>query len=110
MAHSKNTANGTVLSAKVYVSVNWLWIILPAALVVLSVAFQLLTILTNKRQRLQLWKTSLLAVLFHGLDSWTSVDDKHATMSQMERRAQSLEVELKTPGDGKCLILERYSS
>lgn len=108
MAHSNTTANGTVLSAKVYVSVNWLWIILPAALVVLSVVFLLLTILTNKRQRLRLWKTSLLAVLFHGLDGWTSVDDKHATVSQMERSARSLEVELKTPGDGKGLMLERY--
>lgn len=108
MARSNTTANGTVLSAKVYVTVNWLWIILPAALVVLSVAFLLLTILTNRRQRLRLWKTSLLAVLFHGLDGWTSMDDKHATVSQMERTAQSLEVKLKTPGDGKGLMLEKY--
>lgn len=108
MARSNTTANGTVLSAKVYVTVNWLWITLPAALVVLSVTFLLLTILTNRRQRLRLWKTSLLAVLFHGLDGWTSMDDKHATVSQMERTAQGLEVKLETPGDGKGLMLEKY--
>ncbi|KAL4887793.1 hypothetical protein BDV59DRAFT_196983 [Aspergillus ambiguus] len=87
MAHSNTTVNGIVFSAKVYVSVNWPWIILPAALMVLSVAFLL-----------RLWKTSLLAVLFHGLDGWTSMDDRHATVSQMERTAHSLE----------SLLLEKY--
>ena len=107
MAHSNFTVKGTVFTAKLFVSVNWPLITLPAALIVLSVIFLLSTILTNRRQRLRLWKTSLLAVLFHGLDGWTSVDDRNATVSQMERTAHNLDVELKSPGDGKSLMLEQ---
>lgn len=110
MKHSNTQVNGTMSSAKVYVSVNWAWIILPAALQALGVAFLVLTIFTNRRRRLQLWKTSLLAVLFHGLDGWRSVDDRHATVSQMEWDAQGLEVELKAAGDGKDLMLRGVES
>lgn len=110
MKHSNTQVNGTISSAKVYVSVNWAWITLPAALQALGVTFLVLTILTNRRRRLQLWKTSLLAVLFHGLDGWRSVDDRHATVSQMEWDAQGLEVELKAAGEGKDLMLRGVES
>jgi hypothetical protein len=73
---SNQSVYGTVFQGETYVSVNWIWILLPTALVLLSVCFLLLTILANRLQRLHLWKSSILAVLFHGLDEVEFSDDE----------------------------------
>ena len=59
--------NGTVFVSEVYVSVDWAWLVLPGALVMIGIVFLVLTILANRQQRLFLWKSSILPVLFHGL-------------------------------------------
>ncbi|KAL4915661.1 hypothetical protein BDW62DRAFT_203421 [Aspergillus aurantiobrunneus] len=64
---SEFTVDGTVFASEVYVSVDWVWLVLPAAVVALGIVFLLLTIATNYRQRIDLWKSSIIAVVFHGL-------------------------------------------
>ncbi|RDW93037.1 DUF3176 domain-containing protein [Aspergillus mulundensis] len=110
LANNASTTNyGTVYSYRVYVCVEWIWTVFPVALVVLGACFLVITILINKRQRLRLWKSSVLAVLFHGLDSMpeTVGDDYFATASSMEQTAKGLEVRLETVDSRRGLILNR---
>ncbi|KAL2857623.1 hypothetical protein BJX68DRAFT_263182 [Aspergillus pseudodeflectus] len=106
---SNQSVYSTVFHAETYVSVNWIWILLPTALVLLSVCFLLLTILANRLQRLHLWKSSILAVLFHGLDEVDFSDDEKRvdTVRQMERAAEDIRVRLKRSSRRRGLVLDQ---
>ncbi|KAL4810344.1 hypothetical protein BDV18DRAFT_156711 [Aspergillus unguis] len=110
---SNTTVDGTVYRAEVYVKVNWPWIVLPIVLMVLGVVFLLCTMLVNKKRGLKLWKTSLLAVLFHGLedprlgdDAREEVEDRHGTVSLMEKTAD-VKVRLKAVDRERGLMLNQ---
>lgn len=104
--------NGTVLVSEVFVSVDWAWLVLPAALVVLGIVFLVLTIVMNRQQRLFVWKSSILAVLFHGLvgvgegegdgdgdgdGGGGNRDLKTDTAAEMDRMAQNIHARLRQP-------------
>lgn len=50
------------------IRVNWLWVSLPAALVVSSLAILMITIIRTQRSSVQAWKGSPLALLFINVD------------------------------------------
>jgi hypothetical protein len=58
---------GHAYGHETYVRVNWAWFAMPLALIFLSILFLLLTALQSAGKS-YLFKTSLLAVLFHGLE------------------------------------------
>ncbi|CEN61556.1 hypothetical protein ASPCAL08210 [Aspergillus calidoustus] len=110
-AASANTATirGTVRLTEIYVSVRWLWLVFPSALVALGLVFLGLTMLTNGRRGLRLWKSSILAILFHGLEGFMGEDededDRFATDSRMDRAARGMEVSLEVVERRKGLVL-----
>ncbi|KAL3439769.1 hypothetical protein BJX65DRAFT_291675 [Aspergillus insuetus] len=108
-AANKVTIRGTVHLTEIYVSVRWLWLVFPSALVALGVVFLGLTMLTNRRQGLRLWKSSILAILFHGLEGVPGEDededDKFATASRLDRAARGMEVSLEVVEWRKGLVL-----
>ncbi|KAK1781418.1 hypothetical protein QBC45DRAFT_57033 [Copromyces sp. CBS 386.78] len=59
---------GTALSVETYVSVRWGFVALPVVAVLLAAGFLALAAWETKRSGASLWKTSALAMLFHGLD------------------------------------------
>ncbi|KAK2608337.1 hypothetical protein N8I77_006955 [Diaporthe amygdali] len=67
-------AIGTVWETQTCVHVNWAWISLPAGLLLLTIVFLLLTVLRTNSKRVRPWKSSMLAVLFNGLDLHTRED------------------------------------
>ncbi|KAL4901469.1 hypothetical protein BDW74DRAFT_170176 [Aspergillus multicolor] len=105
---SSYTVSGAAYAYEVYVSVNWIWLLLPAMLVALGILFLLLTIAINRQQKLDLWKSSVLAVLFHGLGDWggSVADRKTETADQMEKTADTVRVRLKMVDDHRGLMLE----
>ena len=54
---------GTSYSLESYVRVDWLWLALPATLVLLSLPFLIATIVQSSRAKIGPWKTSALATL-----------------------------------------------
>ncbi|KAL2843084.1 hypothetical protein BJX68DRAFT_270408 [Aspergillus pseudodeflectus] len=95
------TINGTAYSLQVHVRVQWLWLLLPGLLVLLGDAFFLLTLQANRQQKGSLWKSSLLAHLYHahlyhGLDNVVSAGgiNDYATASEMESAAEGVKVRL----------------
>lgn len=98
--------NGTVLVSEVYVSVDWVWLVLPGALVLLSIVFLVLTVATNRQQRLFLWKSSILAVLFHGLAGGEGEGGLKDTAVEMEQTAQDIRVRLRMVDQRRGLVLD----
>lgn len=58
---------GNVFTTQVYVHVTWPWLILPVGLVIASCAVLVAAVVESTRQKTIVWKSSTLAVLFHGL-------------------------------------------
>lgn len=105
---SKVTVTGTISHTKTFVAVKWKWITLPAAVVFLSLFFLLTTILANSRQkRLALWKSSVLPLLYHGIDhERVAIPDGQdvAVVSAMEVDAKGAKVQLEESGRGRLLF------
>ena len=59
---------GTAYASRTCVRVRWPWLSLPGALLLLAVSFLAMTIWTTNRRQAIVWKSSPLALLFHGFD------------------------------------------
>ncbi|KAJ0419625.1 hypothetical protein BJY00DRAFT_313774 [Aspergillus carlsbadensis] len=103
------TINGTAYSLQVHVRVGWPWLILPALLVLLGDVFFLLTLRANRQQKGALWKSSLLANLYHGLDNVVSAggDNDYATASEMESAAEGVRVRLEHSQSHRRVVLHQ---
>ena len=62
------SVNGTASRDETFVQVQWHWLTLPTALVGMSILFLGGTMLKNESKHALAWKSSSLALLFHGLE------------------------------------------
>ncbi|OQE27538.1 hypothetical protein PENSTE_c004G00816 [Penicillium steckii] len=96
--------HGIAYASEVYVEVKWLWLILPAVLVVSGIIFVGIVIFQNKKNGESLWKSSVLAFLYHG---FYNVDkDESIAVSVMEKKAEELVVRLQASEDGGLILKE----
>ncbi|KAF3039979.1 hypothetical protein E8E11_004963 [Didymella keratinophila] len=91
--------NGTSMTRESYVHVRWGFAVLPIAVVVACLIFLLAAMVLTRSSGTQLWKSSALAGLFHGLDKETrekfaAEDGLHAKKKQ----AKAVVVRLYTDG------------
>lgn len=63
--------NGTAFVQQSYIHVHFAWIALPVAVVLLTAGFLIAAIYKSQRSGMRAWKSSALAMLFHGLDEET---------------------------------------
>lgn len=101
-----NKVQGTALISVPYVRVQWAWLSLPILLMVLSLVFLVATSIITKKSNIPVWKTSTLAVIFHGLSetSGQSPQRPHMNMeftSQMKREGERRRVALTPNGNGE---------
>ena len=103
---SNVTVTGKAGKSESYVHINWAWITFPALLVVAGIIFLLLAMFETKRRGARVWKTSELALLFHGLEKSDQDLDAPNRSSEMEHVASGIRVKMaKTLNGG--LILRR---
>lgn len=100
---STDSVNGTVHSSKVFVSVQWYWLILPTLLMVTGSIFFAVTVLVNRRARIPLWKSSALAPFYHGLEKLG--EGNFVSTSAMGKTANGVEVHLRDTEDDERLML-----
>lgn len=62
---------GTAFVQQSYVHVHFAWIGLPVTVVILTTGFLIAAICKSQRSGMRTWKSSALAMLFHGLDEET---------------------------------------
>ena len=69
-SNSSELVLGKAYYTEAYVSVQWVWLILPISLLFLSLVFLVSTIIKTGREdaaQVGVWKTSAIAALFYGL-------------------------------------------
>ena len=103
---SNLTVVGQVGQTHVYVTVIWPWIILPAFLVIASIVYLMLAMYESKRKRVRVWRTSELALLFHGRKVWDDYDELHAPhrVSELEHAAKEIRVQMVEKSDGEWIL------
>jgi hypothetical protein len=100
------TMHGNMISGMVQVDVAWYWFIFPATLNVLATLLLLATAVLSHHRKTQLWKSSTLALLYHGLDDPEPVPDiTMARVSEMEQWASATSATLGSTKDGGRIVL-----
>jgi hypothetical protein len=87
--------NGQVLSYEIFIQVRLSWTSLPGVCVVFGAVFLWLAIWDSKKSGLPVWKTSALAILFHGLDyKALHSQTEETSYSRMQDRAKEMTVRM----------------
>ena len=93
---SGETVTGVVQVSQMYVLVRWEWLILPAALVAAGLDLFLATVLRTAQHHNNLWRSSLLPLLFHRFGAAVIIDEPAPlNVARMEFRARLVELELR---------------
>lgn len=100
---------GRALTAETYVKVRWAWFSYPAVVIASSLLYLLGTILDSRYRDVAIWKSSNMAMLFHGraleLD-----DPKYVPVtksSEMSSLYKDIEVELVRTDDSEWKLVQR---
>ncbi|KAF2495221.1 hypothetical protein BU16DRAFT_561511 [Lophium mytilinum] len=99
-------AKGSAWAPQTFVRIRWIWILLPALLLIFSFVFLVGTIVKSTRQNVAVWKTSALATLLHGLSGDARhMLDPETPASEVEATAQRVLVVLSSEKDTSKLVL-----
>jgi hypothetical protein len=101
LATANDTVQGDAFAEESHVHVRWQWIILPAFLELASLVLLILTIVHSRREDVPIWKSSVLALMYHGADE---LQDRGTLaserLSRMETIAKAADVQLVKIEDG----------
>lgn len=97
-----NRALGTAWKMETFIHVRWAWLTLPILVVLMGVVFLLSAIIRTRR--LAGWKSSILAVLFHGLGDHHKREARG--LVEMEHTAKDIRVRLKQTREGGWGLVE----
>ena len=87
---------GYLLVTETMINVRWPWMVLPVALVALATGF-LVAVIWKSRGKV-VWKSAVLAGMFHGFDGGAG------KVSEMDSRARKMKVRLGQHGEGTKLV------
>jgi hypothetical protein len=93
---NRNWIKGSAKTPSVVVEVHWEWFSLPAALGVLSIAFLSVSIWVSNRPGRLVWKSSVLATLFHQDDGLCCGSAGKENIAEMDEIARRMDVVLRT--------------
>lgn len=97
---NSTVAAGTAQSPVTYVHVTWAWLAYPATLAFLAALFLLVCIVFSSERGALVWKSSNLALLYHGLDQVGDADVRPQSLEEMEDEAKQAWVQLTADGNG----------
>lgn len=99
--------SGLAFKSETYVKVRWAWFSYPVVVIVLSLFYMLGTIVETTYRDVSIWKSSDMAMLFHGqgLDLGDPDYVPVTTLSEMSDLYKDIKVELvRTDDDGWKLV------
>jgi hypothetical protein len=100
---SRNILYGESHRMETYIRVRWDWLGLPVGLIALSIVFLVATIVKNEKRRGMAWKSSSLALLFHGLEGVARGAGEG--LGQMKEVAKKTRVVLTRGDDGEWKLI-----
>lgn len=105
---SNHTIQGQSGSMELYIRISWWWLLLPVLCVIFEMVVLISVMIITRKHKLLIWKTSELALLFHGFDFSIGNTVETQKASEMETIASALQIRLKR-GSKETLKLERKS-
>lgn len=88
------------------VRVTWPWVTLPLGLCVSAIVFFLATVRVSHKAGAPLWKSSVNAFFYHGIDFDSGIWTPLATVPEMDAQAASTRAKLASVGIFERLMLE----
>jgi hypothetical protein len=88
---------GTAWAARFFVRIRWAWIILPMCLLIMTLGLLCATVVksSNESSMVGIWKNSVIAILFNGLDENTQKSvSPNCRMGEARNKARELMVKL----------------
>jgi hypothetical protein len=105
---TNDTVRGKAITEESYVRIRWQWIVLPAFLELASLALLVLTIIHSRRENVPLWKSSVLALIYHGVDELRGQESLATErLSGMKVTAKTTDVRLVKSVDGVNSLSKR---
>jgi hypothetical protein len=102
-ADNQTSLSGQLGTLRTVLHVRWAWLAFPAVLVVSSFVFLVIAMIEAHRTAVPLWRSSTMAVLFHGIEKVEkSAFDSIEKASEMESRAKKLHLQLRRGGLNEC--------
>ena len=92
---------GTIVSET---HVRWAWLALPLGLHLGGIAFIIVVAIKTSKSRVPLWKSSLNAIIYHGIDHNASVLPPLKTIPEMDRQAAATLVTLSSARDERQFL------
>lgn len=97
--HLRRGPNGTevpghALLPMVFVRVRWAWFAYPVTLVMLAVTFWIATVVFSCGENRFVWKSSSLALMFHGPRGWNFEDMQAERLRDMDEAAANMRAQL----------------
>ncbi|KAH9893042.1 hypothetical protein F4778DRAFT_749388 [Xylariomycetidae sp. FL2044] len=97
--------SGRAISFESYVHVRWGFAVLPIVVVACTALFLVAAVYRTRRSQTKTWKSSALAMLFHGLDSDIRAQfDCSATLRDKKRQARDVRVQLDETSESGSLL------
>ena len=99
-------AIGTAMHDQTCLSVRWAWLAFPSTLVLFTLVFFVALLIETGpiERRAPIWKSSALALIFHGLDRPDENRANVLDMDEMERMAKTVVIRLAATGKGLNLV------
>lgn len=105
---NSTTADGVVWISETFIKVHWPWLTYPAFLVLSRIGLLVLSITYSTRGSRIAWKSSSLALLFHGLHGWDRNDLQSRKTANMKEISANVWTQLKENDRGKLALLKRW--
>lgn len=104
---SLTVSHGLAYKSETFVHVRWAWLAYPIVIVVLSIVLLIYTIVDNNHRDLQVWKASILALMYHaqGLKLGDELHGSTITLGQMAGKSRDLSICLVNAGNGNWELL-----
>ena len=98
-------AVGVIWTSETIVKVRWAWLALPCVLLAGTLVFLGFTIIGTRKQQMGIWKSSSLALLFHGLEERSAEDmEDLGHVAGMEEKSGRTWVRSVDKGEGARLV------
>ncbi|KAF2421039.1 hypothetical protein EJ08DRAFT_523748 [Tothia fuscella] len=92
---------GQAFTTDTFIQVQWVWLIVPCAVVLSGCLFLALTILRCAGSSAPVWKSSMLAVLLHDVKGQLSQDERFNRVGEMNKMAGGVQVKMMKDGSDR---------
>jgi hypothetical protein len=98
---TNETVRGRAYAEETYVKVRWWWILLPTLLQLSTLILFITTVVYSHRNGVPIWKSSVLAIVYHGVEDLDGRKDLGAErLSGMDAVARRDKVQFSRSADG----------